>query len=495
MRSLKKPVNCVAFDCGNSSFRTVIGQFDGTRTTTEVISQISHSTIEVNGLYYWDILHVFDGLKQGLKEAVSRVGKIDSIGICTWGVDFGFLDRNGYLLANPLCYRNSIGEEELSGLSDEEKRWVFEQTGIQNNRINSLYQLTGIKRIMPDLFQIAEHLLMIPDLLVYFFTGEKFTEFSIASTTQLMDVRSKRYAQAIIDRFGLSASMLKPLKKHGEVIGMLKDSIAEELRIPACPVVCVPSHDTACAVAAVPTQNKDFLFISSGTWSLIGTELQEPIIDQKVFDSDFANEGGVFDSITLLKNSAGMHILQGIKKDMELEGKNYSWDEIVAFARAYRDAPGLFNPNSFELFNPKSMISAIKSLMKTSDGSIEQVVASTYASLAFTYRRTIEQIQDVTGKEYPCIYIVGGGSQNDYLNQLTADLTGKTVVAGPKEATSLGNIGVQLVAHIDDFNLNAIREMVKNSEVISSFQPNTARNVPLIENQYKEFIEIIKIYC
>ncbi len=439
MPSSKSLVNCVAFDCGNSSFRTVLGQFDGNRTTTEVVSQIAHNTIEVNGLYYWDILHVFDGLKQGLKEAVMRVGKIDSIGICTWGVDFGFLDRNGYLLANPLCYRNSIGEEELSGLSNAEKRWVFEQTGIQNNRINSLYQLTGIKRIMPDVFDIAQHLLMIPDLLGYFFTGEKFTEFSIASTTQLLDVRSKEYSQAVIDRFGLSRSMLAPLKKHGEVIGMLKDSIAEELRIPPCPVVCVPSHDTACAVTAVPTQEKDFLFISSGTWSLIGTELQEPIIDQKVFDRDFANEGGVFDSITLLKNSAGMHILQGIKRDLELDGKKYCWDEIVAFARACQDAPCLFDPNSFELFNPRNMISAIKSLMKRGDGSIELVVASTYASLAFTYRRTVEQIQEVTGKDYPCIYVVGGGSQNHYLNQLTADLTGKCVVSGPKEATSLGN--------------------------------------------------------
>lgn len=491
MLSSMKKVNCVAFDCGNSSFRTVLGQFDGTRTTTEVIAQTSHNTIEVNGLYYWDILHVFDGLKQGLKEAVNRAGKIDSIGICTWGIDFGFLDQNGYLLANPLCYRNSIGEEELSGLSDTEKRWVFEQTGIQNNRINSLYQLTGIKRIMPDLFGISQHMLMIPDLLAYFFTGEKFTEFSIASTTQLLDVRSKSYSQAVNDRFGLSRSMLKPLKMHGEVIGTLKDSIAEELRIPACPVVCVPSHDTACAVTAVPTQDKDFLFISSGTWSLIGTELQEPIISQKVYDRDFANEGGVFNSITLLKNSAGMHIPQGIKRDLELDGKKYSWDEIVAFARAYHDTPSLFDPNSFELFNPKNMISAIMNLMKSSDGSIEQVVASTYASLAFTYRRTIEQIQEVTGNDYPCIYILGGGSQNNYLNQLTADLTGKCVVSGPKEATSLGNIGVQLVAHFDDFSLSDIREMVKNSETISSFQPDTHRDVQLIENRYKEFISCI----
>ncbi len=489
MPSSTKKINCVAFDCGNSSFRTVLGQFDGTRTTMEVISQVCHNTIEVNGLFYWDILHVFDGLKQGLKEAANRVGHIDSIGICTWGVDFGFLDKNGFLLANPLCYRNSIGEEELSDLSDIEKRWVFERTGIQNNRINSLYQLTGIKRIMPDLFGIARHLLMIPDLLGYFFTGEKFTEFSIASTTQLLDVRSNEYSEDVIYRFGLSPNMLKPLKKHGEVIGMLKDSIAQELRISSCPVICVPSHDTACAVTAVPTQDKDFLFISSGTWSLIGTELDAPIINQKVFDRDFANEGGVLNTITMLKNSAGMHILQGIKRDLELDGKKYSWDEIVAFARAYRGSPGLFDPNSSELFNPKNMISAICSLIKDCEGSIEQVVTSTYASLAFTYRRAIEQIQEVTGKEYPCIYIVGGGSQNAYLNQLTADLTGKKVVSGPKEATSLGNIGVQLMAHVDNFSLGDIREMVRNSEDISSFQPNALRDVLLIEKQYEEFVK------
>lgn len=487
--SSTKKINCVAFDCGNSSFRTVLGQFDGIRTTVEIISQVSHNTIEVNGLYYWDILHVFDGLKQGLKEAFNHVGYIDSIGICTWGVDFGFLDRNGFLLSNPLCYRNSIGEEEVSGLLDAEKRWMFEKTGIQNNRINSLYQITGIKRIMPDLYGISQHLLMISDLLGYFFTGEKYTEFSIASTTQLLDVRNKNYSKDVIDRFGLSQSMLMPLRKHGEVIGMLKNSISEELRIPTCPVVCVPSHDTACAVTAVPTQEEDFLFISSGTWSLIGTELQQPLINKHVFDCDFANEGGVFNTITLLKNSAGMHILQGIKRDLELEDKKYSWDEIVALAEAYRGVLSLFDPNSFELFNPKNMISAIRNLMKHSDGSIEQVIASTYASLSFTYRHTIEQIQEVTGKEYSSIYIVGGGSQNAYLNQLTADLTGKNIFAGPKEATSLGNIGVQLVAHIDGFCLSDIREMVKNSETISSFRPNTLRNVQLIERQYTEFID------
>jgi sugar (pentulose or hexulose) kinase len=453
----------------------------------EVISQVSHSTIEINGLYYWDILHVYEGLKQGLKEAFLRAGHIDSIGICTWGVDFGLLDENGYLLANPLCYRNAIGEEQLSGLSADEKRWMFDKTGIQNNRINSLYQLTGIKRIMPGFFDIASHLLMIPDLLNYFFTGEMYTELSIASTTQLLDVRSKSYADDVLDRFGIPQRMLKPLKQHGEVVGMLKQSIAEELRIPVCPVICVPSHDTACAVAAVPAKEEDFLFISSGTWSLIGTELQAPKTSQEVFRHDFTNEGGVFNTITFLKNSAGMHILQCIRRDLELEGKKYTWDEIVRLARSYQEEPALFDPNSYELFNPKNMISAIRLLMEEDAAPIEKVLASTYTSLAFIYRRTIEQIQEITGKDYSSIYIVGGGSQNAYLNQLTADLTDKKVISGPKEATSLGNIGVQLVSHIKGFGLTEIREMIKNSEPILSFNPDPQRDRHLIDDQYRVF--------
>lgn len=489
MTSLSKPINCVAFDCGNSSFRTVLGTFDGTRTKMEVIAQITHNTIEINGLYYWDILHIYEGLKQGLKETYLRAGHIDSIGICTWGVDFGFLDESGYLLSNPLSYRNSIGEQQLSGLTAEEKRWMFDKTGIQNNRINSLYQLTGIKRLMPGLFSISNDLLMVPDILSYLFTGEKFTEFSIASTTQLLDVRRRAYAEEVLNRFGIPQKMLPALKGHGEVIGMLKASLAEELRIPICPVICVPSHDTACAVAAVPAEDKDFLFISSGTWSLIGTELQSPLITQQVYENDFANEGGVFNTITLLKNSAGMHILQCIRRDLELEGKKYTWDEIVRLAQSYRGEPRLFDPNSYELFNPKNMISAIRGLMKDDHAAIEKVLASTYASLAYIYRRTIEQIEKVTDKVYASIHIVGGGSQNAYLNQLTADLTGKKVYSGPKEATSLGNIGVQLVSHIEGYGLAEIREMVRNSEPILPFNPDPNRDDQLIDNRYMTFCD------
>ena len=482
-----KSINCIAFDCGNSSFRTILGRFDGKHLSIEVVSRISHNPVEINGLYYWDILKIFEGLKQGLREAAHMVEKIDSIGICTWGIDFGFLDQSGYLLANPLSYRNTIGEEEVSSLSDIERRWMFDQTGIQNNRINSLYQLEGIKRIMPSLFKSADRFLMVPDLLNYFFTGVVCSEFSIASTTQILDVRTKRYSRKVMERFNLNPNLFPPLLKHSSVIGNLRESIVEELRIPSCKVVCVPSHDTACAVTAVPAKEEDFIFISSGTWSLIGTELKEPNMSDSVYVRDFANEGGVLDTITLLRNSTGMHILQRIKQNLMAQDRDYSWGEIVGIAKNYKGKVSLFDPNSFALFNPTSMILAIQGLMKSSDGTLGQVLASSFASLAYTYRLTIEQIQEITGKFYPSIYIVGGGSQNVFLNQLTANFTGKTVISGPKEATSYGNIGVQLMGQIDDFCLKDIREMVCQSESISTILPDSERDKSLIESQYLDY--------
>jgi len=481
------PLNCVAFDCGSSSLRTVVGSFDGTRVITNVVSQVPNSAVNVNGFYYWDLLYIFESLKSGLREACSQYKKIDSIGICTWGVDFGLLDSQGFLLSNPLSYRNAIGEGELSTLSESERRWMFEKTGIQNNKINTLYQLAGIKRQMPEIFGIAKSMLMLPDLLQYLFTGEMVTEASIASTTQMLDSRSKKFVPEVLEKFGIPQNLVKPLRQHGEIIGTLRQSIADELGIAACPVVCVPSHDTACAVTAVPTQEKDFIFISSGTWSLIGTEMVEPVINTSVYDRDFANEGGVFNTITMLKNSTGMHILQCIKKELEFNGDVFTWNDIVKMAAEYRGNVPVFDPNSSRIFNPVSMMGEIKNLIGVNEVNPAQIIASAYDSLAFSYRYAIEQIQEITGITYQSIYIVGGGSQNRYLNQVTADFTGKTVVSGPKEATSLGNIGVQLSAHWMDFNINRIRTMVRNSEKIEEFTPNAARDQNEIEQRYKEY--------
>jgi rhamnulokinase len=323
MRDTKNNIHMVAFDCGNSSIRVVSSIFDGDKFITEVIHQEANQMIKVKDLYYWDVENIYTELLKGLQKAYRLNGDIHSIGICTWGVDFGLIDSRGHLMENPLSYRNTIGQDSLNEMSEEDLEFMFFHSGIQNNRINSFYQLIGMKKNFPQTVESANSILMMPDLLAYMFTGIKHTEYSIASTAQWLDVKKSVYSQEILDKWGLKNIHFPPIVEHGSMIGTIKSSITDACSINEnIPVICVPSHDTAAAVVSVPAEDEKFLFISSGTWSLIGTELSQPIISKKVYELDFANEGGAFKTITLLKNSAGMHIIQNIKKKWSAAGKN-----------------------------------------------------------------------------------------------------------------------------------------------------------------------------
>lgn len=482
MRSTPRAINCVAFDCSNSSIRTVLGQYDGADLRMGVVHQAENQPIDVNDLFYWDILYVFNEMRKGLQKAHRECGHIDSVGVCTWGVDFGLLDKSGYLLANPLSYRNTLGQEVLSGLTSEEREFNFYQSGIQNSRINSLYQLLAIKKLFPGLFALANDLLLIPDLLVYMFTGEKRTEYTIASTTQMVDVSSRGFSKEILDYYQVPADLFNPMVAHGERYGYLRNSLVDVLGVNRAPFVCVASHDTASAVAAIPVvDDEDFLFVSSGTWSLIGTELPTPIISEQVYRLDFANEGGVFGTTTLLKNSVGLHIIQAVRRELAREGRNYTWDEIVEMAQGYSSDVPLLNPNDDSFFNPRSMIRSIEDYYRRTgqqgNQSIPALTRSIYESLAHSYRCVFDQISQITGKTYTTIHIVGGGSKNRFLNQLTADITGKTVLAGPVEATSLGNLGVQLRYHDQTFDLKKIRATIARSVQVEKFVPRPCHHV------------------
>ncbi|WHH58065.1 FGGY family carbohydrate kinase [Petroclostridium sp. X23] len=495
MENLQKDIYCVAFDCGNSSFRVVLGHYDGKKIDMDVVHQVENQTIEVNGVFYWDILYIFNELQKGLQEAFKACNKIDSVGVSTWGVDFGLVGQKGQMLANPMSYRNSFGEEQLNRLNEEEKKFLFYRTGIQNNRINSLYQLLGIKEHFPENYHMADKLLMIPDILVNMFTGEYKTEGSIISTTQILDTEKRAYSKEVLNRFKLNDQLFVPIAAHGEELGILKGSIAKTLNVNVCPFVCVPSHDTASAVVAVPTEEQGFIFISSGTWSLIGTELQKTVINEQVYRDNFANEVGAFNSITLLKNSTGMHILQKVKKEMERDGYKLSWDEIESLAKTYTGDIGLFDPNNTIFFNPRSMVEAIGKFINGQEGKqigYQEVITSAYRSLAYSYRYAIEQIEEIVGCSKEKIYIVGGGSRNYYLNQMTSDLTGKAVSAGPEEATSLGNIATQLKYHNPSLNLTDMRKIIENSVEIKTFSPDRSMNKQEIEKNYKIFKSLIQ---
>lgn len=338
--------------------------------------------------------------------------------------------------------------------------------------MNSIFQLLGIKQSLPEYYEMAETLLLIPDLLNYLFTGEKNSEISIASTTQLLDMRTRTYCDEVFQAADIKKALFAPLIGHTQPRGKISKHIADLYHIPQLTAISVPFHDTAAAVVTVPTVEEDFAFISSGTWSLIGTERVEPIINKMVEATGYSNEGGAFNSITFLKNSCGMHILQNIKREMEFNAnRHFAWDEIVELSMPslQRGNVPTFNPNSDKLYHPDSMIEAIKTLTGISD--IGELLASAYASLALSYKVAIEDLERITGKIYKTIHIIGGGSRNDHLNQMTANLTGKTVTSGPEEATSLGVIAIQVMHDHPELALKDIRKIISNSVQIGEFKP------------------------
>lgn len=466
-------VRCIGFDCGNSSVRTVIGFYDGKSIRSEVIMQVSNRAINVNGVDFWDILNIFDSMQNGLKAAEAKYGKIDSAGISTWGIDFGIIGKSSQLIGNPLCYRNNFGVKGLESVDAAVKKQLFNLSGIQNHPMNSMYQLIGIKEMLPEYYNAAKDILFIPDLLNYMFTGEKGTENTIASTSQLLDMRTQNYCDDIFQITGLDRSMFHPVVSHGKERGKLLGSIANHLEMKSTmPFISIPSHDTASAVVATPASEDRFIFISSGTWSLIGTELDNPIINDRVYDLSFANEGGAAGTITLLKNSTGMHILQNIKNELErIKARKYEWPELISMANEAGLSVALYDPNHQNLYNPDKMIDAVKKL--TGETEINKILASSFISLACSYREAITDLEDICGYSFNAVHIIGGGARNTYLNQLVADITKKPVISGPEEATSLGVIAAQVLYHDPSSNLKSIRKAVAAGIETNNFTPHT----------------------
>jgi len=459
----------VALDCGNTSFRTVLGEYENGLIKTQVIRQTPNYMVRIGEYYYWDILYIFNEFKNILKELASSYKRIDSIGVCTWGVDFSYFDENGILLGNPLSYRNTIGEDILSEVSIEERKKLFNQSGILCDKINSVYMMAGIKRSISTIDKMASRCLMIPDILNYFLTGKMINEPSELSTTQLVSARTREISEEICDFFGINPSLFGPIGKHGQVIGNLKKEIAEEIGLAYdIPVICVPSHDTASAVAAIPATEESFGFVSCGTWSLIGTELMEPLITEEVRAASLTNEIGAFNRITLLKNSAGMFIVNHLKKEYDgFLGRKSSWDEIAKMAEDSHSEL-VMDLNHKDFFNPGVMSKAIWEYLKRTgqvEGAMDWglIFMAFYRSLALSFADAFEGIERSIGHSLEKIYVVGGGSMSKLLMKLTAGYTGKTIVICYGESTSMGNLMVQLQNFMPDKDLQDLRQIVANS--------------------------------
>lgn len=475
---MQDPLHLLGFDFGASNGRAIHGAFDGERLLIKEVHRFANEPVMVGDTLYWDILRLFSDMRQGLANATRAGVTPASIGIDTWGVDFGLLDRDGRLLANPVHYRDARTDgmiEYACGAVGKEK--IFEHTGLAFMPFNTLYQLLALQRARDATLEHAKTLLFTPDLLAYFLTGEKGTEYTIASTAQLTDPRTRNWSGPVFDAFGLPRGIFTEIREPGAVRGALRASIRAELGMRGeTLVVAGAQHDTAAAVAAVPASAKRFAYISSGTWSLLGAETASPVISPGVMAANYTNEGGVNFTTRVLKNIMGMWIIQECRRTWLKEGACEDFAGLAALAEAAEPFRSLFDPDEERFLAPGDMPSRIRAYCaETGQPPPEtrgQMARAIYESLALKYRWAVRRLErDILGGEVECLHIVGGGSNNTLLNRMTADAVKKPVLAGPGEATAIGNLLVQAMALGAVDSLAALRAVVRASFETVEFLP------------------------
>ena len=465
----------LAFDFGGGSGRAILGRLEDGKIRMEEVYRFSNDPVTINGTMYWDTLRQFFEIKQGMVHAKQK-GGFDSVGIDTWGVDFGLLDAHGALLESAVHYRDNrtvgMQEEVFRVLSKKE---IYEMTGNQFENFNTIFQLYSLVKQRPWLLERADSLLLTPDLFNYFLTGKKRAEYTIASTTQLMDANHKIWSDTILKALGISKSILPLIVPSGTVIGDLTGEICEELGLEPAEVIAVAGHDTQSAVVAVPTQEKDFIFISCGTWSLFGTELDAPIIGEKSLECNVSNEGGCENKTTLLKNIIGLWLVQESRRQWIREGREYSYGELEQMALEAEPFVSFIDPDAPEFVPAGNIPERIREFClrtwQKAPESIGEVMRCINQSLALKYRYALEQIESCTGKHYEVIHMIGGGIQSKLLCQMTAGANGRKVIAGPVEATALGNIVMQMIALGMIKDVSQARSMIAQSETTYDYLP------------------------
>ena len=486
----------LAIDLGASSGRGIVGTFDGEKLSLAENHRFPSDPVTVAGTFQWDILRIFYEIKQAINKcALSDDRDIATIGIDTWGVDYGLLDKNGKLIKNPVHYRDTrtVGIQDYAEQFMPKKK-LYDITGIQFCDFNTVWQLAAEMRDNPELAAAADKMLNIPDLLNYFLTGKIQSEYTIASTGALLDARTGDWSKEIIDAFKLPEKWFAPLVKPGTVVGPLLPELIDELGDIKANVVNVASHDTASAVVAVPAvKGQDFIFISSGTWSLMGTETMSPIITDKSFKYNFTNEGGFGGSIRFLKNIMGLWIEQESRRQWKREGKAFTFDELSNAAMASKPCQCIINPDDPAFGVPGNLPKAIREYCKKTGQHVPEnegeIVRAIFDSLALRYRWAVEAIDDMKGMRIPFINIVGGGTKEAPLCQLCADACERPVYAGPVEATAIGNLSVQMISTGAIKDLSEAREVVRNSFEVKCYEPKTDK--ALWDDAYARFKKLI----
>lgn len=470
----------LGFDFGASSGRAMLGTFDGETIDIREIHRFSNDPVMLCGRFVWDLPRLVFEMKQALNK-LSREGiRVSGIGIDTWGVDFGLLDARGRLLGLPVHYRDSRTEgvmEEVFRIVPREE--LFGLTGIAFNSFNTLFQLYAMKRDADPTLEMAESMLFMPDLLAYFLTGQKGVEYTIASTSQLLDPARRDWSEAVFDRLGLPKKLMAPIQRPGALRGTLLPEIARECGVEEIPVYAVGGHDTASAVAAVPATQENFAYLSSGTWSLLGVEIPEPMCAPEVLRAGYTNEGGADGSIRLLKNIMGLWIIQECKREWDRRSDAIGFAELVERARKAPPFKAILDVDDEIFLAPGDMPARIQDYCRRTGqpvpegrGEISRVI---YESLALKYRWAVERLEkDILGRRVEVLHIVGGGSKNEMLNQFTADALQRRVVAGPGEGTVIGNLLLQARAVGAIPDMKALRRVVERSFPTQTYLPGDA---------------------
>ena len=482
----------LSFDFGASSGRAMLSTFENGKISIEEIHRFSNDTVILNGTMYWDVLRLFFEIKTGITKAVNS-GGFDAIGIDTWGVDFGLIDKRGKLLGNPVHYRDKrtegIPEKVFEEVSKDE---IYNRTGTQFMRINTLYQLMYLKYNEPELLESAEKFILMPDLFAYMLTGEIHAEASIASTTNLYNPFKRDWDYELIEKLGLPQSIFPPIIKAGNVYGMLSDEICEELGCSKVPVIAVCGHDTASAVVATPSEKNDFVYISCGTWSLFGIELEEPIINDEISNLNFTNEGGFKDTVRFLKNIMGLWLIQESRRQWKREGEDVGFDVLEKEALACEPFKCFVDVDDPSFESAGNLPRRVKEFCERTGQYVPQtrgeIMRCIYQSIAMKYKYTFDKLNMIGDNRYTKINMLGGGIKDKLLCQLTANACNAEVLAGPTEATVTGNIAVAYYALGEIKDFAGIRKVVSESTEIKHYSPDGS---DAWNEAYERYLKII----
>ncbi len=482
----------LVFDLGASNGRAIVGHYDGSTIAFEEIHRFDNRPVFANGEYFWDILYLLGEVKIGLQKAYHKYGVCKSMAIDTWGCDFGIVDDQGRLMGNPVHYRDACRREVAprlhAKLSEEE---LFSLCGGPCSKIMGIYELYSMKERGAFEYVHGDRMMMIPDLLQYFLTGVAANEFCNATMTLLANQQTRQWEPEIFERLGLRFDLVKPLRESGTYLGMLSDTVCEELGIEPMPVIIPPTHDTAAAVAGVPvTGDEKWAFISMGTWGLAGIETDEPVMNPAIVPLEYGNEGGVEGTNMLLKNIVGMWVIQQCReKWIQEQNRKISWEEITQAMQEAGDFPSFIDIEDprfagVQPHMPDAIAQYCRQTGQKEPQTMGEIACVALRSLAMEFKHSFRNVCAVTGISFDTLHLVGGGIQNKLLCQWTCDAVGVPVVAGPTETTSVGNLLSQMKADGKIKDMKQGRELCRNSYQVQTYQPDAAE---LWEKQYPAY--------